>query len=155
VPVVEECENGVDDDDDDLADCRDPDCAMDPACPAACGDDTDFRVLACRIEALAARTEAVADDEPFTSDATGVLSKASASAGSAAVACDDGNRGRARRGLRQLGKRSAKYGKRVRSKPGRQAIPEANTRDDLSSDARRIRTLAKSLRRAVICPPAS
>ncbi|MGA1393611.1 MAG: choice-of-anchor L domain-containing protein, partial [Phycisphaerales bacterium] len=39
-PPAELCDNGIDDDGDDLVDCDDPDCAADPNCPAwgGCGD---------------------------------------------------------------------------------------------------------------------
>jgi hypothetical protein len=149
---VEACANGVDDDGDTLADCADPDCAMDVDCPAACGEDSRFAVVRCRVAALAARTDVLTDSEPFSSTAGQVLAEAAASASDAEVACGGGDRKGARRGLKRLGKRAVKYGKKVRSKPGRQAIVEELLRRGLMDDAHAIRGLAKGLRRAVICP---
>ena len=151
---MEACANGVDDDGDALADCADPDCALDVACPAACGDDSRFAVVRCRVAALAARTDMLTDTEPFASDASEVLGQAATSADNAETACGAGDRRGARRGLKQVAKRAAKYGKRVRSKPGRQAIVEEPLRKGLMHDAHTIRTLVKGLRAVVVCVPA-
>jgi len=153
LPGVEICDNGIDDDGDGFADCLDTDCAAAPACPEACGTVAGFDVLRCRVAALAMRTAVVTDQEPFASDVQGVLEKAAASAGGAEVACDEGNRPAAKRGLKRLGKRATKYWRKVGAKPGRSAIPEQRLRDGLRNDAVAIRLMTKTLRRNADCAP--
>jgi hypothetical protein len=153
LPASESCGNGVDDDGDTLIDCLDPDCADSAACPDACGTQAQFFVLRCRVAALTMRTASVTDHEPFASDVRAVLEKASASAGGAEVACDDGDRPAARRGLKRLGKRAAKYRKKVGAKSGREAIPAQNVRDELRNDAVAIRLMTQALRKSADCTP--
>jgi hypothetical protein len=126
---------------------------MDEACPEACGGDSRFDVVRCRVAALAVRTDALTDMEPFASEAEAVLAEAETAAAVAEVACELGDRPEARRGLKLLGKRSAKYGKRLRGNAARQAIIDAVVRSGLATDAKTIRAIAKNLRRAVICAP--
>jgi hypothetical protein len=131
----------------------DPDCGLDAACPAACGEDSRFDVVRCRVVALATRTDMLTDAEPFSGDAGEVLAQAEVSAGDAEIACGAGDRKGARRSLKQVCKRAAKYGKKLRARPGRQAIVEPPMRQELVNAARTIRGLAKGLRGAVICAP--
>jgi hypothetical protein len=106
------------------------------------------------VAALAVRTASATDHEPFTSEVRAVLDKAASAAGGAEVACDDGDRPAARRGLKRLAKRAAKYRKKVGTKPGREAIPEQNVRDGLRNDAVAIRLMTKALRKSAHCTPA-
>jgi hypothetical protein len=89
----------------------DPDCALDAACPEACGEDSRFDVVRCRVTALAIRTDLLTDVEPFAGQANAVLVQAEASVGDAEGACEAGDRRGARRGLKKVGKRAAKYGR--------------------------------------------
>ena len=85
-------------------------------------------------------------------DVQAVLEKAAASADGAEIACDEGNRPAARRGLKRLGKRAAKYRKKIGAKLGRDAIPEQRVRDGLRNDAVEIRLMTKALRKDADCP---
>jgi hypothetical protein len=55
--------------------------------------------------------------------------------------------------LKVLAKQMSRYAKRTGGKFGRAAVPDTVVRDVLIADARAVRTLAKVLRRDVICPP--
>jgi hypothetical protein len=153
LPGSEICSNGIDDDGDTLTDCLDPDCATASSCPDACGTVAGFAVLRCRVAALAMRTAAATDQEPFASDVQTVLEKAAVSAGGAEIACDEGDRPAARRGLKRLGKRATKYRKKVGARPGREAIPEQHVRDRLRNDAVTIRLMTQALRKDADCVP--
>ncbi|HWP66944.1 MAG TPA: choice-of-anchor Q domain-containing protein [Candidatus Limnocylindria bacterium] len=153
LPPKEVCANTLDDDGDGQVDCLDWDCALAPACPAACGEQTRFSVLRCRVEALAMRTAAVTDREPFASDAQAMLGKATESAEGAEVACGDGDRRAAKRLLRRLGKRARQYYRKLDGRAGRDAIPAAEVRYGLRYDAAAIRLISKALRRYAACRP--
>lgn len=149
--ALERCANGTDDDGDGDTDCLDPDCAGDPACPDACGTERRFAVVRCRVGALAVRTTAATNVEPFASEAATVLEKASDTANGAELACWTGDGRSARRALTRLGKRTVKYDKKVRARAGREAIPDEGVRQALRADARAIRLLAREVRRSAAC----
>jgi hypothetical protein len=153
LPPVEICTNGTDDDGDALADCVDQDCAGDDGCPDGCGAAASFDVLVCRVTALGFRTEFVTDDTTFLASVGEVLQRAESALTDAVGVCEGGDRRTARRGLKVLAKQMSRYSKRTGGKFGRAAVPDTAVRDVLVADARAVRTLAKVLRRDVICPP--
>jgi uncharacterized repeat protein (TIGR03806 family) len=154
-PPVETCTNGADDDADGLADCADGDCALHGGCPAACGSDPAPGVLGCRTTALRVRTLAVTAGESVRVRLVALLDEAATALAEAEAACQAGERRAGRRRLARFAKQMAKYARRVGSKAGRRAMPEPERRDLVAADARTLRTLSRTLRQDLVCPPAS
>jgi len=148
---AEVCTNGIDDDGDLLADCRDADCVAHADCLSGCGDDPTFATLGCRVAALGMRAKPLVTDEEFLAALGDVLDGAALAVARAQARCEDGNRKGARHALRRMARYARKYARRVRSKQGRAAVADAMMRDELLADVRRLRALAKRLRRSLDC----
>jgi len=155
LPLVEDCTNGSDDDGDSQTDCVDQDCAGDVGCPGACGVDATFGVLACRVAALQLRTDYVTDDQAFLDAVSDAMVKAELATSDAEAVCAGGDRKTARRALKSVGKQMSRFAKRTGAKVGRLGVPDATVRNALITDARTIRSLAKTLRKEVTCPVGS
>jgi len=112
-------------------------------------------VLGCRTTALRVRTLAVTAGESVRVRLVALLDEAATALAEAAAACQEGERRAGRRRLARFAKQMAKYARRVGSKAGRRAMPEPERRDLVAADARTLRTLSRTLRQDLVCPPAS
>lgn len=100
------------------------------------------------------RTKPLVTDEEFLAGLDDLLDRAAVAVADARARCGDGDRKGTGRALKRLARSARTYARRVRSKQGRAALPDATTRDGLVTEARRLRALAKALRRALDCAAA-
>jgi len=107
------------------------------------------------VAALQFRTDYVTDDQTYLTAISDAIVKAELATSDAEAVCAGGDRKTARRGLKVLGKQMSRFAKRTGAKVGRLAIPDATARTALITDAKAIRSLAKTLRKDVTCPFAS
>ena len=117
--------------------------------------DATFGVLACRVAALQLRTDYVTDDQAFLDAVSDAMVKAELATSDAEAVCAGGDRKTARRALKSVGKQMSRFAKRTGAKVGRLGVPDATVRNALITDARTIRSLAKTLRKEVTCPVGS
>jgi hypothetical protein len=116
-----------------------------------CGDDPTFATLGCRMAALGTRTAGPATDDAFLTALGDLLDGAAVALADAQARCGDGDGGSARRAMKRVVHHARKFARRLRSNQGHAALPDAMVRKELVADARRLRALAKALRRSLDC----
>ena len=106
--------------------------------------------LACRIATLVVAVEGEGQLGSIQAKLVNALQVANARRQTAETECTSGNTKRARKRLRQTGKKLAQFSHRLRSNSTRKKIPE-DAREPLALGGDAIRTDAKTLQRTLAC----
>jgi hypothetical protein len=141
----------MDNDGDDLADCADPDCAGNPACPTLCTIAPTFASIECRLAALLARIETTPDIQSQRARLVVQLTASRQSAATARTSCGASDAKGLRKNLAKAGKRLKKYVRRLRTKAAKKTLP-VQLRVDLGEAGDALRSDVKTLRATAVCP---
>jgi hypothetical protein len=151
LPSSEQCDDGIDNDGDDLTDCEDLDCLGNPACPTTCQRAPTFSSLDCRLGELASRIEGTANIQAESARLIVRLTGCRTAQQTARTSCAASDTKRAKKGLMQATKRLQQYRKRLRTKAAKRTIPMQLLTDLLDAgDA--LRSDVKTVKATLQCP---
>ena len=147
----EVCNDGVDNDGDELLDCQDLDCVGNPACPTTCQRAPTFASIECRLAELSTNVETTPDIQAERARLIVRLTASRTAAQTARTACAASETKRARKALLQSARKLQQYRKRLRGGAAKRTIP-AQLLTDLLEAGDALRSDVKTLRATVQCP---